>query len=181
MFLQTLKLLTFSVASNFLMAMSKVQNVPVTKTMTIRIRTVMFTMSPMTIMMPYLTYLRTPLKGLGWDVFLSEWNKVQIRNMYERLWRGWQNLSFQCPRYSGQPWEVPVGDPARGASSQLPSRPGHDYEYSHWWRRFYLYIFTMLHWRNYCAHCKKVEKSYVSMRFILQCLTEGIINLIIRK
>ena len=78
-----MKLLTFSVASNFLMAMSRVQNVPVTerfelhtthttaktKTITIRIRTVMFTMSPMTIMMPYLTYLRIPLKGLGLDVF----------------------------------------------------------------------------------------------------------------
>ena len=156
-FLQTLKLPTFSVASNFLMAMSKVQNVPVTKTMTIRIRTVMFTMSLMTIMMPCLTYLRIPLKGLGLNVFLSEWNKVQIMHKQERLWRGWQYLSFQCPRYSGQPWEVPGGGPARGASSQLPSRPGQDYEYSH------------------CIS----EGDFIYT--FLQCLTEGITVLILRR
>ena len=66
------------------MAMSKVQNVPVTKTMTIRIRTVMFTMSPMTIMMPCLTYLRTPLKGVSLNVFLSEWNRVQMMHKYRK-------------------------------------------------------------------------------------------------
>ena len=50
-------------------------------------------------------------------------------NIYERLWRGWPYLSFQCPRYSGQPWEVQGGDLARGASSQLPSRPGLHIDY----------------------------------------------------
>ena len=69
----------------------------------------------------------------------------------------WQYLSFQCPRYSGQPWEVPGGGPARGASSQLPSRPGQDYEYSH------------------CIS----EGDFIYT--FLQCLTEGITVLILRR
>ena len=68
------------------MAMSRVQNVPVTKTMTIRIRTVMFYEVTNDNHDAVFDVLAHPIgRAFGLNLFLSKWNKVQIMNMYERL------------------------------------------------------------------------------------------------